>query len=140
MSSLVVNQLDVNKIENVTFEDFKDIQIIKMALQQQDQDLLIYVRQAQTPKTFSPKKSDTTLLTAGPEVKVAEDSEPILIAPKGQENSISLLFRNMSPVTLTGLLVTLFLGIFLFVAIKCLYDVKTNDQFGRSNLWVGKQS
>jgi hypothetical protein len=50
----------------------------------------------------------------------------------------SSLFLNMTPATLTGLLVSLFLIVILLIAINCLYNVKTNDQFGRNHLWVGK--
>jgi len=48
------------------------------------------------------------------------------------------MFANMDSITLTGLLVSLFLIIVLLIAVKCLFEVKTNDQFGRTNLWVGK--
>ena len=52
----------------------------------------------------------------------------------------SKMFINMTPATLTGLLVSLFLIVILLIAINCLYNVKTNDQYGRSHLWVGKES
>jgi hypothetical protein len=52
----------------------------------------------------------------------------------------SKLFINMTPATLSGLLVTLFLLVVLIIAINCLYNVKTNDSFSRNNLWVGKES
>jgi hypothetical protein len=44
----------------------------------------------------------------------------------------------MTPSTLSGLLVSLFLIVMLVIAIGCLYEVKTNDKFGKNNLWVGK--
>lgn len=50
------------------------------------------------------------------------------------------MFINMTPATLTGLLVSLFLIVILLIAINCLYNVKTNDQYGRNHLWVGKES
>lgn len=54
------------------------------------------------------------------------------------EVTLSPLFLNMDSVTLTGLLVSLFLVVMLLIGVKCLYDVKTNDQFGRTGLWIGK--
>lgn len=50
----------------------------------------------------------------------------------------SLLFINMTPAVLSGLLVALFLIIVLLIGINCLYNIKTNDKFARSTLWVGK--
>lgn len=55
-----------------------------------------------------------------------------------REVTLSPLFLNMDSVTLTGLLVSLFLVVMLLIGVKCLYDVKTNDQFGRTGLWIGK--
>lgn len=55
-------------------------------------------------------------------------------------NTNSLLFTNMTPSILSGLLVTLFLIIMIMIAVSCLYDIKTNDKYGRNNLWVGKES
>ena len=52
----------------------------------------------------------------------------------------SKLFDNMTPSTLSALFVTLFLVVMLMIGISCLYDIKTNDKFGRNNLWVGKES
>jgi hypothetical protein len=44
----------------------------------------------------------------------------------------------MTPSILSGLLVSLFLIVMLLIAISCLYDVKTNDRFASTNLFVGK--
>ncbi len=77
------------------------------------------------------KKRDQRKLVENSEILISTDDKPINISP---------LFMNMDSVTLTGLLVSLFLVIILMIAVKCLYDVKTNDQFGRTNLWVGKES
>ena len=52
----------------------------------------------------------------------------------------SKLFENMTPSTLSALFVTLFLVVMLIIGITCLYNIKTNDKFGRNNLWVGKES
>ena len=61
----------------------------------------------------------------------------ILQSP-GNVTTISQLFNNMTPATLSALFVTLFLIIVLLIGVSCLYNIKTNDKFGRSNLWVGK--
>ena len=53
-------------------------------------------------------------------------------------NTSSQLFNNMTPSVLSGLLVALFLIIVLLIGVNCLYNIKTNDKFARSNLWVGK--
>ena len=60
--------------------------------------------------------------------------------PVKQTVTNSQMFINMTPATLTGLLVSLFLIVILLVALNCLYNVKTNDQYGRHHLWVGKES
>ena len=52
----------------------------------------------------------------------------------------SQLFINMTPSTLSALFVTLFLIIMLIIGVNCLYNIKTNDKFGKNNLWVGKES
>ena len=62
----------------------------------------------------------------------------ILQNPGANVTTISQLFNNMTPATLSALFVTLFLIIVLLIGVSCLYNIKTNDKFGRSNLWVGK--
>lgn len=52
----------------------------------------------------------------------------------------SQLFANMTPSVLSGLFVTLFLLVMLCIAVSCLYDIKTNDRFASTNLFVGKES
>ena len=46
----------------------------------------------------------------------------------------------MTPAALSGILVGIFLIIMLLIAIGCLFDIKTNDKFGKNNLWVGKEN
>ena len=52
----------------------------------------------------------------------------------------SSIFDDITPYSLSGLFVGLFLIIMLSIAISCLYDLKTNDRFARQNLWVGRES
>lgn len=91
---------------------------MKALIENKSHDLLIQVNEmkARQPRTLV----ETPVLTKGDTFKPSQ------------------LFLNMNSITLTGLLVTLFLAVILLIAIKCLYDVKTNDQYGRTNLWVGK--
>ena len=64
----------------------------------------------------------------------------ILHTQANTANTNSKLFENMTPSTLSALFVTLFLIIMLLIGINCLYNIKTNDKFGKNNLWVGKES
>ena len=64
----------------------------------------------------------------------------ILHTQANAANKNSKLFENMTPSTLSALFVTLFLIIMLLIGINCLYNIKTNDKFGKNNLWVGKES
>ena len=56
------------------------------------------------------------------------------------EETKSQLFLNMTPTVLSGLLVALFLIVMLLIGISCNYNIKTNEKYGRNNLWVGKES
>lgn len=68
------------------------------------------------------------------------DSEDQRILQESSEAAptFSPMFANMTPSTLSGLLVGLFLIIVLMIGVSCLYNIKTNDKFARQNLWVGK--
>ena len=72
--------------------------------------------------------------------KSNEQQEKARILQSATQNSTtdSQLFINMTPTTLSALFVTLFLIVMLLIGITCLYNIKTNDKFGRNNLWVGK--
>ena len=56
------------------------------------------------------------------------------------QDTKSQLFLSMTPTVLSGLLVALFLIVMLLIGISCNYNIKTNDKYGRNNLWVGKES
>ncbi len=68
-----------------------------------------------------------------------EQQKPRILHSTAQNvTTDSQLFINMTPTTLSALFVTVFLIIMLLIGINCLYNIKTNDKFGRNNLWVGK--
>ena len=64
--------------------------------------------------------------------------QPRLLATADDKKS--LMFQSMTPSILSGLLVGLFLIVMLCIGISCNYNIKTNDKYGRNNLWVGKES
>ena len=79
-------------------------------------------------------------LVASPQATVYFRHSGRLLQEAEPTNTNSQLFTNMTPSVLSGLFVALFLIIMLIIGINCLYNIKTNDKFGRQNLWVGKES
>lgn len=61
-----------------------------------------------------------------------------ILQTQQQETNKSNLFANMTPAILSGLFVALFLIVMLLIAISCLFNIKTNDKFASTNLFVGK--
>lgn len=66
--------------------------------------------------------------------------EQTTVTQQSDTSGRSQLFANMTPSVLSGLFVTLFLLVMLCIAVSCLYDIKTNDRFASTNLFVGKES
>ena len=64
-----------------------------------------------------------------------------LQSPNDTNNTVeSKIFENITPYSLSGLWVGLFLIVVLLIGINCMLDLKTNDRFARQNLWVGRES
>ena len=80
--------------------------------------------------------------------RVAQEEEAVLVFEGRRQPRLlaaadekkSLMFQSMTPSILSGLLVGLFLIVMLCIGISCNYNIKTNDKYGRNNLWVGKES
>lgn len=79
----------------------------------------------------------STILAENPQT-VVHFSKSRLLQDTTADETKSQLFLNMTPEILSGLLVALFLLISLCIGVSCLSDIKTNDKFARTNLWVGK--
>ena len=117
-----ITEGELKNVKDIVFEQTTQVEDVKKAFEQSGRNILLYLNEL--------PKRPRELTEVHEQLDASDDNDDIR----------SQLFINMNSATLTGLLVSLSLIIALLIAVKCLFDVKTNDQFGRANLWVGKES
>ena len=103
-----------------------------------NQSLPVHQVSIQELRTLLKESKSDLIVTVDPlsTVRIMQEEVPIV----GNNTANSTIFNDISPYSLSGLWVALFLIVVLLIAVNCLMDLKTNDRFARQNLWVGRES